>query len=190
MGWLPAFALLAALGGILVYGWRAGSRIAEEGDKAPAFNLLAVRGGRYGLTALLERKRAVLLSFVATRPGPLSPAEPDPSRAQIVFLKSMAQQYAPKGVQVLIVDGSGARGGKPLAPGALLNLTYDWQLDDVPVLRDDKGGTASSYRVSSLPATFLIEPGGRILRRWDRFVPPAQLALALESVVGPPRFRR
>lgn len=108
----------------------------------------------------------------------------------MVFLKSVAQQYAPNGLEVLIVGCNRILSGEPLPPNALLNFTYDWQLDDVMVLRDDDEATAIRYGVSTLPTTFLIAPDGHIRQRWDGFVASPQLALAIESLVGPPRFRR
>ena len=91
---------------------------------------------------------------------------------------------------MLIVGRNGLFSGKPLAPGALLNFTYDWQLDGVTVLGDDNEAATIRYGISTLPTTFLIAADGRIQRRWDGFVASPQLALAIESLVGPPRFRR
>ena len=191
MGWLLVAGVVAvSVVGILVCQIRPNPKGVFAGDTAPSFSLLAARGGRCDLTDLLARKRVVLLPFIDTRSQPLSRTYSDLSRGQLVFLKSMAQQHAPSGVVVLIVGCNSLFGGKPLDPSALLNFTYDWQLDGVTVLRDDDEGTAFLYGVSRLPTTLLIASDGRIQRRWDGFVTPAQLALALESLVGPPRFRR
>jgi hypothetical protein len=132
----------------------------------------------------------VLLSFLDARSKPLSRIVADPSRGQLVFLKSMAQQYASKGLAVVIVGCDGLSHGHTLVPRALLNLNYDWQLDGVPVLWDDYQATALRYGVFTLPTTFLVASDGRIQRRWDGFVAPAQLALTVESLLGPPLFRR
>jgi NAD(P)-dependent dehydrogenase (short-subunit alcohol dehydrogenase family) len=174
---------------VLICQIRPNAKAVFAGDTAPSFSLLAARGERCDLTDLMARKRVVLLSFIDARSHPLSPTYSDPSRGQLVFLKSMAQQYAPKGVEVLIVGCNGLCGGQALAPSALLNFTYDWQLDGLTILRDD-ATTALRYGVSTLPTTLLIASDGRIQRRWDEFVAPAQLALALESLVGPPPFRQ
>jgi hypothetical protein len=191
MGWLlVAGVLTVSVVGILVCQIRPNPKVVFAGDTAPSFSLLAARGGRCDLADLLARKRVVLLSFIAARSQPLSRTYSDPSRGQLVFLKSMAQQYSPNGVEVLIVGCNRLFGGQPLAPSALLNFTYDWQLDGVTLLRDDDRGTAFLYGISTLPTTLLIASDGRIQRRWDGFVAPAQLAFALESLVGPPRFRR
>jgi hypothetical protein len=175
---------------ILVCQTRLNPKAVFAGDNAPSFSLLAAGRGRCDLSDLLARKRVVLLSFIDARSQPLSRNYSDPSRGQLVFLKSMARQYTPKGVEVLIVGCNGLSGGQPLTPSALLNFTYDWQLDGLTVLRDENAATALRYGISTLPTTLLIAPDGRIQRRWDGFVAPAQLALALESLVGPPRFRQ
>ena len=188
--WLIAVVLAAPVVAILICQIRPKPHGAFVGAMAPAFSLPVARGGRCDLADLLAKKRVVLLSFLDARSQPLSRTYSDPSRGQLVSLKSMAQQYAPNGVEVQIVGCNGLFSGNPLAPGALLNFTYDWQLDGVTVLRDDDAGTAFRYGVSQLPTTFLVAADGRIERRWDGFVAPAQLALALESFVGPPPFRR
>ncbi|HMD85509.1 MAG TPA: redoxin domain-containing protein [Terriglobia bacterium] len=191
MGWsLFAVALTATLVGILIWPIRPSPRDAVPGSSAPSFRLAMARGGKCDLADPLARKRVVLLSFVDARSQPLSRTQADPSRGELVFLKSMAQQYAPNGLEVLIVGCNGLLSGKPLAPGALLNFAYDWQLDGVTVLRDDDKATAIRYGIFMLPTTFLIAPDGRIQRRWEGFVASPQLALAIESVAGPPRFRR
>jgi hypothetical protein len=186
--WGKNLASAALVVGILVCQIRPNPKAVFAGDTAPSFSLLAAQGGRCELTDLLARKRVVLLSFIDAGSQPLSRTYSDPSRAQLVFLKSIARQYAPNGVEVLIVGCNGLLGGQPLTSTALLNFTYDWQLDGVTVLRDDDAGTAFLYGVSTLPTTLLIASDGRIQRRWDGFVAPAQLALALECLVGPRAF--
>ncbi len=189
-GGIVAAGLLAVtLVGTLVHQIRQDTRTVFTGAAAPAFSLPVARGGRCDLADLLAKKRTVVLSFIDARSQPVSRTSTDRSRAQLVFLKSMARQYAPKGVEVLVVGCDGLFSAKPLAPGALLNFIYDWQLDSVTVLRDDTSA-AFRYGVSTLPTTLIIGRDGRIQRRWDGFVAPAQLALALESLVGPPLFRR
>jgi peroxiredoxin len=141
--------------------------VALLGAVAPEFTRPAVRGGTVSLARL--RGDDVLLSFLNTS----ARAGRDPSRAQVVFLRSMAVQH--RRLRVVIVDTSRA------SRAALLNYTYDWALPRaISVLRDD-GSLARRYRVRKVPTTFLIGRMGRIAQRWNGFVLPVRLALAIES---------
>src|SRR5689334_15922565 len=84
------------------YGCGSSSR-SEPGSTAPDFDLQAVRGGSYQLSELSGK--AVLLSFINTQ-AEASAVTPDPSRAQLVFLKSMQEQYGPNGLIVVIIDAA------------------------------------------------------------------------------------
>ncbi len=157
------------------------------GTTAPDFTLQAVRDGEYHLQNLLEQP--VLLSFINTQAEGGS-ATTDPSRAQIVFLKSMQAQYSPKGLTVLIADAARIATGKHPDQEKLINFTYDWQLDTIPVLNDSKSSVAKSYGVETTPTTFLIGTDGIIQQRWNGFASASQLALAIESLVGAPAQRQ
>ena len=148
---------------------------------APDFHLVAVRGGEQQLSSL--KGSPVLLSFVNTAESPGDQAQ---SRGQIAFFRSMAQQYGPKGVHVLLIDAASLQTGRPTPTDDLLNFSYDWQLDAVPVLQDTGRETARAYTVSLAPTTFLIRPDGTIAERWNGFAAVSQLALALQALVEPP----
>jgi peroxiredoxin len=159
----------------------------EPGSSAPDFALQAVRGGDYRLGDL--KGQPLLLSFINTQ-AEASLATADPSRAQIVFLKSMQQQYGPKGLIVLIVDAARIATGNRPSQDQLINFTYDWQLDDIAVLDDQDSSVASSYAVKSIPATFLIGADGIVQQRWDGFASASQLALSIEALLGAPAHRQ
>jgi len=159
----------------------------EPGSAAPNFALQAVRGGSNELADLSGQ--TVLLSFINTQAEATS-ATADPSRAQIVFLKSMQEQYGPKGLIVLIVDAARIATSNRPSPDQLINFTYDWQLDDIPVLDDQDSSVARSYAVKSTPATFLIGADGIIQQRWDGFASASQLALSIEALLGAPAHRQ
>ena len=159
---------------------------AELGAAAPDFSLPKVRGGSFQLADFPGQ--VVLLSFLNTQ-AEASSATADPSRAQIVFLKSMQQQYGPKRLVVLIVDAARIATDKQPSQDQLINFTYDWQLDDIPVLEDADGSVARAYAVESTPATFLIGADGSIQQRWDGFASASQLALSIEALVGAPAHR-
>jgi peroxiredoxin len=158
----------------------------EPGAAAPDFSLPTVRGGSFQLADIPGQ--VVILSFINTR-AEASSVTADPSRAQIVFLKSMQQQYGPKGLVVLIVDAARLAVGKQPSQDQLINFTYDWQLEDIPVLDDSDGSVARSYAVESIPVTFLIGADGVIQQRWDGFASASQLALSIEALVGAPADR-
>ena len=155
----------------------------EPGNFAPDFDLKAVRGGSYHLADLSGQ--VVLLSFINTQ-AKAAPGTADPSRAQIVFLKSMQEQFGTKGLVVVIVDAAGIATGNSSEEDQLINFTYDWQLDDVITLDDPNSAVARSYSVTSTPTTFLIGADGIIQQRWDGFASASQLALSIEAVEGKP----
>ena len=159
----------------------------EPGAAAPDFVLQAVRGGEYRMGDLTGQP--ILLSFINTQ-AEASSAMADPTRAQIVFLKSMQQQYGPKGLIVLIVDAAHTATGKRPTQDQLINFTYDWQLEDIPVLDDSDSSVARSYGVEAVPITFLIGADGTVQQRWNGFASASQLALSIEALVGAPAHRQ
>ena len=178
---------LFLLVGILVAYGCGSSRLLEPGSSAPDFDLQAVRGGSYHLTDLSGQ--VILLSFINTQAEATS-GTADPSRAQIVFLKSMQEQYESQGLLVMIVDAAHLATGSYPGEDQLLNFTYDWQLDGVPVLDDQDGSVARSYTVTSTPTTFLISADGIIRQRWEGFASASQLALSIQALVGAPSHRQ
>ena len=178
--------LLLSLIILIAYGCGSSADL-EPGASAPDFALQAVRGGSYRLADLSGQ--AALLSFINTQ-AEASSATADPSRAQIVFLKSMEQQYGSKGLVVLIVDAARIATDKQPSQDQLINFTYDWQLEDIPVLEDADGSVARAYAVESTPVTFLIGTDGVIQQRWDGFASASQLALSIEALVGGPAHRQ
>jgi peroxiredoxin len=173
---------------IILLAWGCGSSVTlEPGSSAPDFSLPIVRGGSFQLVDFSGQ--VILLSFINTQAEATS-ATADPSRAQIVFLKSMREQYGLKGLVVLIVDAARIATGKQPSQDQLINFIYDWQLADIPVLDDSDGLVARSYAVKSPPATFLIGADGIIQQRWDGFASASQLALSIEALMGASAHRQ
>jgi hypothetical protein len=115
-----------------------------------------------------------LLSFIDIRDA-LSADGKNLSHSQVVFLKSLYEQYAATGLQVVLVAAS-------QFPGDLLNMTYNWRLDALPLLVDDTAGSvARLYGIGQAPATLLIGADGRILQRWDTLALPFQLGASLSK---------
>ena len=152
----------------------------EAGTTAPALAGAAVRGGWVSLDRL--RGRVVLLSFLNTRAQ--ATAAGDPSRAQVVFLRSMQRQHARFGLHVIVVDAAELAGAGQPSRSDLVNYTYDQNLEPpVAVLRDD-GSFARRFGVRRAPTTFLIGRGGAVRERWDAFVPAARLDFAIRRLEG------
>lgn len=179
--------------GIVVFGFLTGCTGIKQpvvelkiGTPASNFILTSVRGDAYELKSL--EGQAVLLSFINTQ-AEIDLATPDPSRAQIIFLKSMHEQYASRGLSVFIVDAAQLEIGKQPSLEELINFTHNWQLGDIPVLVDKNGLIRDQYGISSLPTTLLIGTDGVIQQRWNTMASSSQLALAIESVVGIPLYR-
>jgi hypothetical protein len=124
-------------------------------------------------------------SLINSRPLDASLLMPDVSHSQIVFLKSVAHQYASRGVQVLLVDATALAGGEQPDQNALLNFARNWDMEAIPVLMN-RGIIAQEYGISQAPTTLLIAPDGRVTHRWDGLASAAQLASAVQPLVGPP----
>jgi hypothetical protein len=155
----------------------------RAGHPAPLFSrpFASLKAGTFSLGS--QRGRPVLLSFLNTQAG--ATAANDPSRAEIVFLKSMNTQNRRYGLRTVIVDAADAAGTSPPSRDALVNFTFDWALDpSIAVVGDGDGSLERAYGVTKTPTTFLIDNRGIIRRRWDGFALAAQLDFAIRTLVG------
>jgi peroxiredoxin len=172
----------AALGAALAFAHlshKPEQRPVQVGDPAPAVTGTAVRGGAVSLTRL--RGSVVLVSFLDLR---ADTTENEPSRAQIVFLRSMQTQHARFGLRVVLVDAADLAGAGTQSRSALVNDAYDWNLAPAIAVLGDDGTIARQFGVQRPPTTFLIGRRGVVRERWDGFVPAAQLDLALRELEG------
>jgi hypothetical protein len=140
-------------------------------------------GGTFDMGAV--RGVPMLLSFLHTQSGADSQAASE-SRSQVVFLRSMQQQYQGQGLVVAIVDATALETGQDPAGEAVLNALYDWRLESIGIALDDGSTLARLYGVQRAPTTFLIGADKRVVQRWEGFVPAADLAFALNDLVGTP----
>jgi len=150
---------------------------------APLFTrpLASLKAGTFSLAN--QRGHPVLLSFLNTQAE--ATAGDDPSRAEIVFIKSMNTQNRRYGLRTVIVDAADAAGTSPPSRDALVNFTFDWALGpSIAVVGDADGSLERAYGVTKSPTTFLIDKHGIIRRRWDGFALAAQLDFAIRPLVG------
>lgn len=148
------------------------------GAAAPMFTLQTARGG----TATRETGAPLLLTFISTQANTES-ATADPSRSQLVFVKSMLQQHGGQGLRAAIIEGATRDQPQRASAETLHNFSYDWGLDDLPLLADTPDqATARAYGVQTLPTTFLIDRAGVIVQRWDGPAAAAQLGLSVQAL--------
>src|ERR671930_341300 len=109
-------------------------RTVELGAPAPALAVTAVRGGEVNLTRF--RGHVVLLSFLDLRADTNAN---QPSRAQIVFLRSMHTQHSRFGLRIVVVDTARQNHDE------LVNDTYDWNLGRTMAVLGDDGRLARRF---------------------------------------------
>ncbi len=118
----------------------------KEGQPAPGFTLLTLDGGRASLTD--HRDKLVVLNFWATWCQPCTVEMPS--------LEALWWRYRDRG---LIVVGVCVDRG---APKALLEPYVRNLKLTFPILLDPDSKTSDRWRVTALPATFLVRPGGEV----------------------------
>jgi hypothetical protein len=106
----------------------------------------------------------------------------DASRGQVTLLTSAGEQFRASGLQLVVMAES------PLPSQAARNLTYDWNLRDVPLLVDDDRSALQACGLARFPSMVLINPEKKIVWRNDRAVSPGVLGLALRSALGEPHY--
>lgn len=145
---------------------------AESSDRASDFVLPTPSGGRVHLGSLLE-KGPVLIDFWATWCKPCVKAMPK--------LQEIHEKYKDRGLTVLGINEDRPRGQakvKPFLRSRKLTFVNGLDLD---------GGLLKRYRVSTLPATLLVDTDGEIVLRQSGYTKGKQmeerLIEAIESVL-------
>ncbi len=153
---------------------RAGITELREGQHGPAFTLSSL-GGRATTLGELTRDRLVVLNFWATWCQPCT--------VEMPTLQALWDRYRARG---LVVAGISVDRG---APRALLDPYVRSLKLTFPILLDPEMNTAKAWRVTALPATFVIRPGGDVAgfamgpRDWDS----AEMRALLAPMLPPPR---
>lgn len=155
---------------------RAGVTEFREGQHGPPFTLRSLDGPSMTL-ADLSGNRLVVLNFWATWCTPCT--------IEMPTLEALWQRYRERGLTVagISVDRGAPRELiRPYVRG--LKLTF-------PVLLDPDMKTAGAWRVTGLPATFVIKPGGEVVglavgpREWNSAEMRALLEPMLPRVGSP-----
>ena len=126
---------------------KAGISEFKEGQRGPAFSLATLDGRRAALADY--RDKLVILNFWATWCVPCTDEMPT--------LEALWKDYRARGLVVLGVSVD--RGG----PRALLEPYVRNLALTFPILLDPDGKTAGAWRVTALPATFVVKPGGEVV---------------------------
>jgi peroxiredoxin/YHS domain-containing protein len=115
---------------------------------APSFDVKSLVGESVGLASL--RGKVVLVDFWATWCAPCVATMPE--------MQKLHEKYAGKGLSVLgvSIDEEGAKKVKPFIEKR--KFTY-------PILLDDHS-TWKAFGVKAIPALFLIDREGRIVKQW------------------------
>jgi peroxiredoxin len=125
---------------------KAGITEFKDGQRGPAFSLLTLDGRRAALADY--RDKLVILNFWATWCVPCTDEMPT--------LEALWKAYGARGLVVLGVSVD--RG----APRALLEPYVRNLALTFPILLDPDSGTATAWRVTGIPATFVVRPGGEV----------------------------
>lgn len=118
----------------------------REGQHGPAFVLELFTGGQASLDTW--RDKVVVLNFWATWCSPCT--------VEMPTLEALWRDYRDRGV--VVVGISVDRGApRPLLEPYVRNLGLTF-----PILLDPELATANAWRVTGLPATFIIRPDGTV----------------------------
>jgi thiol-disulfide isomerase/thioredoxin len=140
----------------------------ESPKHAPALHVRDLRGARVGWKDL--RGKVVLLDFWATWCLPCRRAMPE--------LQKLHDKYQARGFLVLgvSIDEDGEEKVKRFV--AAKRITYPIALDS----EDDP--TWDAFKVTALPASFLVDGQGRIVARWTGTADLAEVEAKLQTILG------
>ena len=138
------------------------TRGATIGSPAPAFDLRPLSGTATGRLVDLDRKPLVLNFWSSTCSA---------CTTEMPALEQVEHDY---GSQVSIVGVDVADPRSAAAQFARrMGATY-------PLVADPDGTTAADYRVTALPVTFFVTPGGSIIARHDGALTASELEAVLQ----------
>lgn len=116
------------------------------GDTAPDFALVDMQGNKHRLSDY--RGQGIFLNFWGTWCPPC--------KKEMPYINNQYQQYKDKGVQLMSVDIQES----PLA----VQQFADRLKLDFPIMIDTEKEVMNTYGVDYLPATFLIDKNGKVVK--------------------------
>ncbi|HYK34392.1 right-handed parallel beta-helix repeat-containing protein [Alloacidobacterium sp.] len=100
----------------------------------------------------------------------------DDALKQIVFLKSLDQQYRARGLKVVLLLVP--ENSQEIRSAVMRNAISDLDLNGIPVAFSKAGGEQS----------ILVSPQGEVVQQWKGFAGPAALGLAARAWIGEPAY--
>jgi peroxiredoxin len=141
----------------------------EVGQPAPSYASMAMNGDSVSLAGL--RGKVVLLNVWATWCGPC--------RQEIPELRAIHSAYKDRGLELIgvSVDADGS-------DDAIRAFTRDFKMD-YAIWRDPNEGVNATFRMSGVPATFLIDRQGVLRWKATGVVEPGDTSLtnAIERAI-------
>jgi peroxiredoxin len=125
---------------------KAGVTELTQGQQGPRFRLATLDGRTASLVD--HARKLVVLNFWATWC--------EPCALEMPTLEALWRRYRDRGLVVLAVSVDRA------APRALIDPYVRNQKLTFPILLDPELRTSRAWRVTGLPATFLVRPGGEV----------------------------
>lgn len=96
----------------------------------------------------------------------------------------MKTQYGKDGLKIIRVDEAYRDPLEEKSEAALMNFIYDNELEEIPLLLDNKiSDVAGKYGIHVLPTTFLIAKDGTIDQIWENTALSSQLDLAIRDQI-------
>ena len=125
---------------------KAGVTAFKEGQRGPAFTIAALDGSR--ASPEMWKNKLAILNFWATWCGPCTD--------EMASLEAVWRAYRARGL--VVIGASVDRGTpRPLIDPYVKNLGLTFR-----ILLDPEMKTAGAWRVTGIPTTFVIRPGGEV----------------------------
>jgi len=132
--------------------------VVRVGEAAPTFTVRLAKGGE---ATVGEDQPWTLVNFWATWCGPCIEEMPD--------LTEIHETLAPQGLRVLGINTDERNAEAVQAFGERHGA-------DFPLAIDDSGTLELRYQAIGMPASYLLDPQGRLVQRWNGKLPAEAMA--------------